>query len=362
MTTYTKYGCKPQNNRIGILLAQLGTPDAPTASALRPYLKQFLSDRRVIEVNKLLWWCLLHGIILRTRPRKSAALYKRLWTEDGSPLLSITKKQSLKLETIFKDEPAVTVRFGMRYGKPSIESALDELFAADCRRIIVVPMYPQYAASTTASTYDAVFPHLLKQRWVPTVRVVEPYFAHPAYISSLQRTINSGLRSFDKPVEKLLLSYHGVPVEYIQKGDPYCCQCRETTEALRSGIDLAPGNIIHCYQSRFGKAPWLTPYTDETAEALAKQGVKRIAVACPGFTADCLETLDEMGHELDETFKEHGGESVSLIPCLNDEDEWMRGLATIVKEAALDWFDTSSALVGDHCFKAACASCSAGCF
>jgi protoporphyrin/coproporphyrin ferrochelatase len=361
MSNFVKYGCKPQNNRVGILLAQLGTPDAPTASALRPYLKQFLSDRRVIEVNRVLWWCILNGIILRTRPKRSAALYKRLWTPEGSPLLSITKSQTQKLSELFASDENVTVRFGMRYGKPSLESALDELIALDCRRIIVMPMYPQYAASTTASTYDAVFPHLLKQRWVPTLRIVEPYFSQPAYVDALTGSINKNLADLAEPVEKLLLSYHGVPIEYIQKGDPYCCQCRETTELLRPQINLAPENIVHCYQSRFGKAPWLTPYTDVTAEELGKQGIKRIAVACPGFTADCLETIDEMGHELEETFTEHGGESVSLIPCLNDDAEWIQGMATIIKQTAPDWFDAGSGS-GSCATVGACRACSAGCF
>jgi ferrochelatase len=315
----------------------------------------------VIEVNPALWWVILNGIILRTRPKKSAALYKRLWTEDGSPLLSITKKQTSKLSEIFSGDDAVSVRFGMRYGKPSLESAIDELIALDCRRIIVMPMYPQYAASTTGSTYDAVFPHLLKQRWVPTLRVVEPYFAHPRYIDGLVRTINLHLDSLPQPAEKLLLSYHGVPVQYIVKGDPYCCQCRETTELLRPRLQLEPDNIVHCYQSRFGKDPWLTPYTDVTAEELVKQGVKRIAVACPGFTADCLETLDEMGHELNETFREHGGETVSLVPCLNDEDEWMQGIAHIIRDTAPDWF-SSTLGEGASAAKAACKACSAGCF
>ncbi|MDD2943439.1 MAG: ferrochelatase [bacterium] len=339
--TETCFGCRKSNDKIGVLLAQLGTPDAPTTKALRRYLAQFLSDRRVVEVNRVLWWFILNGIILRTRPARSAALYKRVWTKDGSPLLDITKRQAEGLRQLLIGRYAgVEVAFGMRYGNPSLESAVDELVGKGCTKILLFPMYPQYAAATTASTYDAVFPHLLKMRFVPTLSVAEPYYKHPGYIAAVAAGINKSLESTESQPERLILSYHGIPRAYVEKGDPYCCMCHETTAALKKLIKFPADKILHTYQSRFGKEPWIEPYTDETVKSLAEQGIKRLMIACPGFTADCLETIDEMGHEAFELFREHGGELITLVPCVNDDQLWLEGMAEIVEDELYSWLQT----------------------
>jgi protoporphyrin/coproporphyrin ferrochelatase len=333
-----EFGCRPFKDRIGIVLAQLGTPDAPTAPALRRYLKQFLWDKRVIEVNRALWWCILNLIILQVRPRRSARLYKRIWEPEGSPLLLITERQSKALQDrLTQLSVSAHVELGMRYGNPPLEEALDKLCDAGCTKILLIPMYPQYAAPTTASTYDAVFPHLLKRRYVPTLQVLDPFFAHSLYIEALAHSINASLATCERAPEKLILSYHGMPQSYILKGDPYCCQCRETTRALVPHLKFPAENVIHCFQSRFGREPWLQPYTDYTIKALAEQGVRRIALAAPSFIADCLETIDELGTEGKNLFVEHGGESVHLIPCLNDGAVWIDAFAKIVQQAILPW-------------------------
>lgn len=333
-----EFGCRGSKDKVGVLLAQLGTPDAPTPGKLRTYLRQFLSDRRVIEVNRVLWWVLLNCVILVTRPRRSARLYKRIWGKDGSPLLTITRKQTEGVrERLRSRYQHVEVEFGMRYGSPSLERAVDALIAKGCSKILLFPMYPQYAAATTASTYDAVFSHLLKRRWVPTLRVAEPYYAHPRYVQAQADIINDHLRGLTWKPERLVLSYHGVPEKYVRKGDPYCCQCVETTAALVPRINLSPEEILHTFQSRFGRDPWLTPYTDETFEELGHSGIKKIAVVAPGFTADCLETLDELGNEGEEQFNEAGGELYSVIPCLNDEPRWLDAMTSIITEELGSW-------------------------
>ena len=342
-----RFGCVPRENSIGVLFAQLGTPDAPTSKALRKYLKQFLADRRVIEKNRVLWWLILHGIILRLRPARSAALYRNIWTKEGSPLLTITKQQSNLVREQLRPL-GVEVAFGMRYGNPSLEVAFNELIEKGCRRILLFPLYPQYAAPTTGSTYDGVFSLMLKRRWVPTLRVVDPYFAHPEYLAALAASINDGLAKLATPPERLVLTYHGIPLEYVEKGDPYCCQCTETTRYLAPLINLPQDSIIHTFQSRFGRDPWLEPYTDKTFDALAEQGITSIAVACPGFVADCLETIDEMGREGHESFLEAGGKEFSLLPCLNDHPRWIEAMVNICKSEISSWME------GDrHCDQAA---------
>lgn len=343
-------GCNNRSDKIGVLIAQLGTPDAPTEEALRPYLKQFLSDPRVVEVNRIVWWFILRLIILRRRPAKSAELYKRVWSEEGSPLLVYTQNQARGVQELLSQRvPQIEVAFGMRYGTPSLEDGIDELIAKGCSKILLFPMYPQYSGATTGSTYDAVFPHLLKKRFVPTLRVAEPYYAHPQYIRAQAHVINESLEQHAIEPERLLLSYHGVPTAYIEKGDPYCCMCTETTQALKSLIDLPDERIIQTYQSRFGNDPWLEPYTDCTAEALPKEGVKNIAIACPGFTADCLETIDEMGVEVREVFEEHGGETLQLIPCLNDHPVWIDAMASIILDELGSWIKTSERNAAQRC-------------
>jgi protoporphyrin/coproporphyrin ferrochelatase len=335
-----KFGCRGSTDKIGVLLAQLGTPDEPTIPALRRYLSQFLRDRRVVEVNRVLWWLLLNGIILRTRPKRSAALYKRVWTEEGSPLLCTTKRQAEGVQERLSSLN-LTVTYGMRYGNPSLTFALDALLEEGCRRILLVPMYPQYAAATSASTYDMVFQHLLKERWVPTLRVAEPYYRKPQFINAVAYRINETLRNLSWVPERLIVSYHGVPEKYVEKGDPYCCQCTETTAALLSGISFPSQHVVQTFQSRFGRDPWLQPYADETIERLAREGVKRLAIVCPAFTADCLETIDEMGHEALDTFRKHGGEELALVPCVNEHPLWIQGLADIIKQEISGWVEQS---------------------
>lgn len=344
------FGCKNQPDKIGVLIAQLGTPDAPTTPALRRYLRQFLSDRRVIEVPRLLWWFILNCIVLVFRPKKSAAAYSRVWTSEGSPLLTTTRQQAVGLKQgLIAAGVNAEVEVGMRYGNPSLESAIDALCAKGCQRILLFPMYPQYAAATSASTYDAVFAHLLKRRWVPTLRVVEPYFLSEPYLKALAETINESYKTLPQRPEKLILSYHGVPEAYVQKGDPYCCMCVETSQALIPRLPIKKEDIIHTFQSRFGKDPWLTPYTDETIKKLGESGIKRIAVAAPGFIADCLETVDELGNENKHLFQEHGGEDLYLIPCLNAQPAWINAMTEIALAELGSWLTMSAARAHPAC-------------
>lgn len=336
------FGCKNHPDKIGILLGQLGTPDAPTKEALKPYLKRFLWDPRIIEKPRLLWWLILNGIILLLRPKRSAALYKRIWMPEGSPLKVITERQTEGLEARLKNlHPSIEVVYGMRYSSPTLTDAVDELINRGCKKILLFNLYPQYSATTVATNLDVVFPHLLKRRVVPTLRVAEPYYAHPQYIKALADTINAGLANLSFTPERLVFSYHGIPEEYVTKGDIYCCQCTETTKALVPHLNIEPEKVIHTYQSRFGRDPWLEPYTDETIEALGKAGIKRVAVACPGFTTDCLETLDEIGNEALEEFHEHGGEQLELIPCLNDQEPWLAAMEDLIADEISSWLKTA---------------------
>ena len=336
--TDTRFGCKKNFDGIGVLISNLGTPDAPTKKALYPYLKQFLSDRRVIELNPFVWLPILHGIVLNTRPKRSAAAYAKIWTEEGSPLLFITNRQAKAVgERIQSEQLPISVEVGMRYGNPSIESAVDKLIEKGCRRILLFPMYPQYSATTTAATYDAVYQYLLKRREVPTLKVVEPYYNRRLYINALVARYNDYLATVESPPEKVLLSYHGMPVRYVDNGDPYCCQCVETSQYFAKAANLTPGQLVHCFQSRFGNEIWLNPYTDKTVTKLAKEGVKKLAIMAPAFTADCLETIEELGVEARENFLEHGGERFDLIPCLNDHPSWIDGMMQIIKEETTSW-------------------------
>ena len=337
----TKYGCKTNHEEIGIIISNLGTPAAPTKQALRPYLKQFLSDRRVIEINPILWWIILNGIVLNIRPAKSAKAYASVWTEDGSPLLATTKKQAKGAEKILKEQ-GINLHFavGMRYGNPSLEKAVDELIEKGCSRILLFPMYPQYSAATTGSTYDAVFKHLLKRRKVPSLKVVEPYFNYKSYIQSLADVYKESVDKLEIKPEKLILSYHGVPISYVDKGDPYCCQCVETTQYFKKLTGLSDDHVVHTFQSRFGNEVWLNPYTDKTVEKLAHEGIKHLAVMCPAFTADCLETLEEIGEEAKEEFLHNGGETFNLIPCVNDHSSYLNMMAEIIKAETQTWRQT----------------------
>lgn len=348
----SSFGCKPRSDKIGILIAQLGTPEAPSKEALIPYLREFLSDPRVIEDNRFVWWFVLNFIVLRSRPERSAALYKRIWTDEGSPLLVFTEKQRDSLRNLlsgYKSE--IEIEYGMRYGSPSLEEGIDSLIERGCSRLLLFPMYPQYSATTTASTYDVVFSHLLKRRWVPTLRVAEPYYRNVHFINAQAEIINKFIAKESPQPEYLVLSYHGIPQKYVEKGDPYCCMCHETTAALIQKLSFPAEKVIHTFQSRFGSDPWLTPYTDETIIELGKKGVKHIAVAAPGFTADCLETLDELGNEGSHAFKESGGDKLSLIPCLNDDPVWMEGFRNIILDELGSWLSTDGQYIQNEKMK-----------
>ncbi|MET0356519.1 MAG: ferrochelatase [Cellvibrio sp.] len=313
----------------GVLLVNLGTPDAPTASALRRYLAEFLSDGRVIEIPKIIWWFILHGIILRVRPKKSAAKYASVWTPEGSPLLTISQQQTTAIQKLIGD--AALVKLGMRYGNPSIQKALREFQQAGIRKIIVLPLYPQYAAATTGSTFDAVTRELQKWRFVPELHFINNYCDHPLFIDALSKSIQEDFNQHGKP-EKLLLSYHGMPKRNLDLGDPYFCFCQKTTRLLAEKLKLEKEDYITTFQSRFGYAEWLQPYTDKTIEELAQKGIKNIAVISPAFSADCLETLEELAMENRDIFKHAGGVDYRYIPALNDRDDHIAALVSIIQQ------------------------------
>ncbi|MHB8919961.1 MAG: ferrochelatase [Halothiobacillus sp.] len=328
--------------RMGVLLLNLGTPDEPTAPALRRYLKQFLSDPRVIEVNKFLWWPILNLIILNTRSAKSAAAYREVWShyEEGSPLLTIARAQQRGLQERLSQQMAgpVSVALGMRYGNPSAASALAELRDAGARRIVVVPLYPQYAAATTASSFDAVFDELKTWRWMPELRLINHYHRDENYLNALAACVREHIAEHGMP-QKLLMSFHGVPQRYLLSGDPYHCECHVTGRLLAERLGLTPDQWMVTFQSRFGREEWLRPYTDETVKTLPGQGIKHIAVICPGFSADCLETIEEIGQENREYFEHAGGETYHYIPALNERDDHLDGLARLIRRHTQGWIE-----------------------
>jgi len=324
-----------KSTRTGVLLAQLGTPDAPTAQALRPFLREFLGDPRVIEANRVVWWFVLNGIVLPRRPRRSAAMYQRIWTDKGSPLLIYTREQAAALQAALGE--TALVDFGMRYGNPPASSVLDRFAEKGVDRLLVFPMFPQYCAATTGSVYDAVFDHFKKRRRIPALRFVPPYPEHPAYIRALADSARESLAKLPWKPDKILISFHGVPRSYTEKGDPYEQHTLATARALASALDLAPDDYVLSYQSRFGREEWLRPYTDETLKKLAGAGVRRVAAVCPGFTVDCLETIDEIGHEGKIAFQKAGGEDLRLLPCLNAHPSWIRALAEISRQELQGW-------------------------
>jgi ferrochelatase len=319
----------------GLLLVQLGTPDAPTYRGLFPYLRQFLSDRRVIEVPRPVWVPLLYGFILPFRSGASAAKYRRIWSSDtGSPLLHYTQRQTALLQEHF---PGTLVRFGMMVGNPPVRAAVRELVDAGVDRLVALPMFPQYSATTFASATDALFGALMKERRVPAIRVVPPYYDHPAYLDALVANFRDDLAGLGWEPEHVVVSFHGIPQSYAQKGDPYATHVVRTTQALVKRMGWPRGYWTQTYQSRFGKTPWLKPYTDDVLESLAKKGVKRVYVLLPGFTADCLETIDEIGHESREVFLHAGGEKLHNGRCLNDHPRWVEAMARIVRDEAAGW-------------------------
>ena len=326
-----------QAARTAILLCNLGTPDAPTAPALRRYLGQFLSDHRVVEIPKPIWWLILHGIILRTRPAKSAAKYASIWTPEGSPLAMWTSKQAKLLRGWLGEAGSnVLVRHAMRYGNPSIASQLDALKAEGATRILVLPLYPQYSATTTASVFDAVYSWAARTRNVPELRFVNHYHDDPGYIDALARTVQTHWKHHGPP-DKLVMSFHGVPERTLQLGDPYHCESHKTARLLAERLGLQKDDWQLTFQSRFGKAKWLQPYTEPTLIEMAKAGVGRVDVICPGFTGDCLETLEEINQEAREAFLHAGGKEFHYIACLNDSTPWITALSRIAQQHLSGW-------------------------
>ncbi len=312
-----------------ILLCNLGTPDAPTAPALRRYLGEFLSDARVVEIPKLLWWLILHGIILRTRPKKSAAKYASIWLPEGSPLKVWTQKQALMLRGYLGQRGhTVEVRYAMRYGNPSIASQLDQLKLDGVTRILILPAYPQYSGTTTASVFDAVYSWAAKVRRIPEFRFVNHYHDDPGYIAALADKIRKHWQQSGQ-AEQLVMSFHGVPERTLMLGDPYHCECQKTARLLAEKLGLPKDRYQVTFQSRFGKAKWLEPYTEPTLIKLAQSGVKSVDVVCPGFTGDCLETLEEIAMEARHAFLEAGGKTFNYIECLNDSPQWLTALSDL---------------------------------
>jgi ferrochelatase len=325
--------------RIGVLLVNLGTPDATDYWSMRRYLKEFLSDHRVIEESPIKWWLILNLIILTVRPGRKGRDYDKIWnkTRNESFLKTITRAQSEKLAASFADDPRLLVDWAMRYGNPSIPSRLDALQKAGCDRILIVPLYPQYAAATSATVCDKAFEALSTMRWQPALRVAPAYFDQPVYIDALAASLESELAKLPFKPDVVLASFHGMPKEYLTKGDPYYCQCAKTARLLRGRLGLGEDVFIMTFQSRFGTAEWLKPYTDATVKALAERGVKSLAVITPGFAADCLETLEEIGMENAEIFKHAGGENFAAIPCLNDSPGGMAVIRDVVERELKGW-------------------------
>ncbi len=326
--------------RIGVLLVNLGTPDATDYWSMRRYLKEFLSDRRVIEENRVKWWLVLNLIILTVRPGRKGRDYDKIWNRqrNESQLKTITRSQSDKLEEILeKIDKRIRVDWAMRYGNPSIRSRLEALAAQNCDRILVMPLYPQYAAATTATVCDEVFRALMPMRYQPSLRVAPPYFEEPAYIEALANSLNAELAKLSFRPDVILASFHGMPEEYLYKGDPYHCQCAKTARLLREKLKMNSEQLMMTFQSRFGPAEWLKPYTDATVKSLAEKGVKNIAVITPGFAADCLETLEEIAMENAEIFRHGGGQNFAHIPCLNDSPGGMAVIRDVVLRELKGW-------------------------
>jgi protoporphyrin/coproporphyrin ferrochelatase len=328
---------------LGILVTNLGTPDEPTPAALRRYLAEFLADQRVIETPRYIWLPILYGVILNVRPRKSAHAYQQVWTEEGSPLLSISRQQVAKLQqTLGARCPGnVRIALGMRYGEPSIRAAMEELRAAGARRMLVLPLYPQYCGATTASTMDAVFEVMRGWRWLPELRTIMQYHDDDGYIAALKHSIESHWAAHGRG-EKLLFSFHGIPKKYLLAGDPYHCQCQKTARLVSESLGLDPQQWMVTFQSRVGPTEWLQPYTDITLAELPGQGIRKVDVICPGFSADCLETLEEIAMRGRDSFIEAGGEHLSYIPALNSNNDHITALADLVLSHTRGWPETES--------------------
>ncbi|WP_137861597.1 MULTISPECIES: ferrochelatase [unclassified Sphingomonas] len=321
-------------DRIGVLLVNLGTPNAPDPASVRRYLAEFLSDRRVVEIPSLVWQPILHGIILRTRPSKSAHAYRQVWRADGSPLAAITAAQSRALQGAFGEGSSVD--WAMRYGEPRIADRLTAMQAEGVRRILIAPLYPQYCAATTATANDAAFAALAKMRWQPAIRTLPPYHDHPAYIAALKASVEASLARLDFEPDAILASFHGMPQRTLDLGDPYHCQCRKTARLLGEALGR---ELVVTFQSRFGRAKWLEPATDATLAALPGKGVGKVAIVAPGFSADCLETLEELAIRGRETFLAAGGTRFAYLPCLNDSAGGIAMLRTILRGELAGWIE-----------------------
>jgi ferrochelatase len=324
--------------RIGILLINLGTPEAPTAPAVRSYLREFLSDPHVVEIPRLVWWAILNSFVLMTRPKRSAERYAQIWMNEGSPLRVHTQRQATLLRGYLGEriKYPMVVDYAMRYGKPSISDRLQELKAQNCDRVLLVPLYPQYAASTTGTAFAAAFDHLSRMRNMPAVRTVRHFHDHPGYISALAQNVRDYWTRNGRP-DRLLMSFHGVPRRTLDKGDPYHCECHKTARLLAETLALKPEQHHIAFQSRFGRAEWLKPYTAELLTQLGNQHVGRVDVVCPGFVADCLETLEEIAIEGKTLFLQAGGREFHYIPGLNERDDWVQALTDIVLKQLLGW-------------------------
>ncbi|WP_395338104.1 ferrochelatase [Ningiella sp. W23] len=327
-----------QVDKIGIVISNLGTPEAPTKQALRPYLKQFLSDPRVVEVPKAIWWFVLNGIILNIRPKRSAQAYKTVWTEDGSPLLTHTKHQAQGLEKRCREHfgEDVLVDYAMRYGRPSVSDAVERLLAQGARKILLLPLYPQYCASTTGSTFDALAEDFTKRRWLPDLRFISHYHDRADYIDCIANKIKAHWDENGR-ADKLLFSYHGIPKRYLLNGDPYHCECHKTSRLIAAKLGISADEYMTSFQSRFGREEWLKPYTDETLKKLPSEGIKSLQVVCPGFSSDCLETIEEIGEENREYFEQAGGERYEYIECLNSDDAHLDMLFCLIKDNLVGW-------------------------
>ncbi|MGR8950225.1 MAG: ferrochelatase [Gammaproteobacteria bacterium] len=327
-----------QKHKIGVVVCNLGTPDAPDTGAVRSYLAQFLSDKRVVELSDWLWKPILHGVILRIRPGRSAAAYRKVWTENGSPLLDISKRQVAAISDALnrENENSFAVELGMRYGEPSIGSALQALREQQVRKIIVLPLYPQYASATTGSVFDAVATEIAQWRWVPELHFVNEYYNDSRYLDALAASVEKHWRDNGRN-EHLLMSFHGIPEEYFLAGDPYFCHCQATGRELAKRLSLNEDCWQITFQSRVGRQQWLQPYTDLTVAALAKNGTKSLDVVCPGFSADCLETVEEIAMQNAEIFADHGGQAFSYIPALNDNDDHVALLSELIRERCQGW-------------------------
>lgn len=327
------------HGKIGVLLINLGTPDGTSYWPMRRYLREFLSDSRVIEWPKAIWYPILYGIVLNTRPKRSGKAYDKIWNKkrNESPLRTFTRSQAEKLAASYAKNENIIIDWAMRYGTPSIIEKVNNLREQGCERLLIFPLYPQYAASTTATVNDKTFDALKTLRWQPALRTVPPYHDDPVYIDALANSIETHIAGLDFEPEKILASYHGIPQSYFKKGDPYHCHCHKTTRLLRERLGWNEDKLMITFQSRFGPEEWLQPYTDKTVEALAKQGIKRLAILNPGFVSDCLETLEEIAGEAAEIFHEHGGEHFTHIPCLNDTENGMKVIEVIIRQELSGW-------------------------